>query len=147
MERTAGLDSDIRGASNSIVYNPNEIGIDNANIAAGNFVVSNRIVAEGMRHIHVWVQRSNAAVPLGVRLAPVVPSYVAAPGPGLITHTPATAWAASVNTYGSFYFGISAIFTSGDGQTFAYSPIFAVRIDNTDPALAVNVSAWVHCMD
>lgn len=145
MQRTTRIVSDIRGARNTIVWEPNEIGIFGVVIPAAGVATSDLIYLEGFQHFHVYVNRS-AVIALAISVAPARPDIRTGAAPLSSANVVIGNWAAAGSNAGVFYWGAARFLTDGNGRNFIFAPTVRLQITNTG-AVPVTVDAWVHAQD
>lgn len=147
MQRTAGAEGDSGGQARTAFWDADEIGFAAQVIGAGAVFTSEMIHGEGYRHFHVYLGRSDGAIPLSVAVNVFRPfvqlgAPVLSGGPVVIG-----TWAALAGQLaGVFYFGEAVLLTDAQGRNFRYSPFFSVSVTNTGAA-PVTVDVFVHMQD
>lgn len=147
MQRTTGLESDVGGRDRTLVWEPAEIDMLARNINPAAVITSELIHLEGFRHFHVYVNRSNAAIALSIRVVPIRPQVRSGAAPlAAAAGVPIGVWAAAGGTSGVFYWGESLLLTDAAGRNWRFAPLVLLEIENTGGA-PVTVDAWVHAQD
>lgn len=144
MQRTTGVISDVGGRARTLLWEPSEINMEQILLLPVGVAVSEVFYVEGFRHFHVYVNRV-PAVPLTIA-AVVHNPLIQAGSPRVATSALIGTWTGST-ALGVFYFGENIILVNADGRSFMFSPIMALRVNNTSEVTSVTIDVSIHAQD
>ena len=147
MLRTTGIQSDIGGRSRTLLWEADEIGMAAQTMIATAGVESETIYVEGFEHFHIYLDRSDATVPIEVRILPVLPVIGASP-PVPVANFLLSTWTAGglVPGFGVFYFG-SKLALALSGKSFRFGPLLILQLFNRHVSNPVTINAHLHAQD